>query len=181
MPIDPSGLYWVVGLPNGLSASAATVSSDNAQASLQLSNLSVIDEPAFPKAGPTYPATQDIDVRWTATGATQTLTDPAKHFAITGRPASVTARFAVSEPSRGFTFHGEATSLTYAFVGDEVNGYFYDRGTTSPGTVAPAGVNAGTGGQAAAAGPPADALAALGAAGVGLAAYGVHRLRTLGG
>lgn len=126
MPIDPSGLYWVVGLPNGLPPGTVDLAADDSSARLRLDGLRVIDEPAFPKPGPVYPATNDIDVRWRATGDRQTMTDPARYFSITGRSAEISARFRVSEPSRGFSFHGEATAVTYAFLGEEANGHFFD-------------------------------------------------------
>lgn len=87
----------------------------------------MIDEPAFPKSGPVYRATNTIHVQWRATGPEVTLTDPAKYFSITGHHATVHAEFEVSVPSRGFHFRGHATSTTYAFIGSETNGYFYDR------------------------------------------------------
>lgn len=125
MPIDPSGLYWIAGLPNGLQPGQLSLDGlDNAH--LLLRDLPVIDEPTFPQPGPVYHAYNTIDVHWHATGNQQTLTNPSMYFSITGRPASIEAEFTVSEPSQGFSFRGHATAITYSFLGSEKNGYFYD-------------------------------------------------------
>lgn len=180
MPIDPSGLYWVVGLPNGLPASSLSVAADGSAAQLSLQDLQVIDEPAFPKPGPVHQAVNSIDVQWRASGPAQTLTDPAKHFSIQGRPAEITAHFSVSQPSTGFSFRGSATSVTYAFLGEEVNGYFFDTPTADQ-VVMPIPVDApDTGGGSAAAVDNsglyvAGGAALLGAVVAGSVAVGRHR------
>lgn len=162
----------MVGLPNGLPASSLSVAADGSAAHLTLKNLPVIDEPAFPKPGPVHQAINSIDVRWRASGDMQTLSDPAKHFSIQGRPAAVTAQFAVSQASTGFSFQGTATSAAYAFLGEEVNGYFYDTPTADQ-VLMPVPVGApNTGGGSAAAQDTSGLYVAGGAALLGAAVAG---------
>lgn len=96
-------------------------------ARLDVGGLAVIDEPKFPKNGPTTPARESFEVSWRATGHERTLRDDAQHFRIRGYPATVEARFTASIPGTAFTFRGRATATTYAFFGAEVNGYYFDQ------------------------------------------------------
>ncbi|GAC1406668.1 MAG: hypothetical protein NVSMB65_21500 [Chloroflexota bacterium] len=133
-PIAPSGLYWTT----ALTGENLTIAADGHAATLEVSDLPVIDEPAFPKAGPSHPALASYRLIWRATGPLRAYADPTKHFLIHGYPATVEAQVAVAVPSLGFTFTGRATATVVAILGSEVNGYFADHGQQPPvGTALP--------------------------------------------
>jgi len=133
-PIAPSGLYWTA----ALTGENLTLAADGRSATLEVSDLPVIDEPAFPKAGPSQPGLASYRIIWRATGPLRTYADPTKHFLIHGYPAAVEAQVAVAVPSLGFTFVGRATATVVAILGSEVNGYYADHGQQPPsGTLLP--------------------------------------------
>ncbi len=127
-PIAPSGLYWTA----GLSAQNLTLGADGHSALLAVGDLPAIDEPLFPKPGPSYPALQSYRITWRATGPRQTYADPTKHFLIHGYPALVEATVTVAVPALDFAFQGRATATSVAILGAEVNGYYADRGDQPP-------------------------------------------------
>jgi hypothetical protein len=124
--IQPSGLFWIVRLPD----SAFRVSRDGRRATLEAKDVSVLD--SFQFGGPNVvPATVSFTVRWRATAARQRrgkgrAVAPTSPAAFLGdfAPARSTASFSGSE--FGFSFRSTmATSdRGYAELGPERNGTF---------------------------------------------------------
>jgi len=126
--IQPSGLFWIVELPDR----AFKVSRDGAHAVLEAKDVSVVD--SFQFGGPVQvPASVSFTVRWDASGPRQRRgsgagvppTDPTAFlgdFAF----ARSTARFSGHE--LGFSFHSDraTTDRGFAEMGPERNGIFLD-------------------------------------------------------
>jgi hypothetical protein len=125
--IQPSGLFWIVQLPDD----AFRISRNGRRATLQAEGLSVID--SFQFGGPvSVPATISLNVTWDATGdrvsrgkgSAVTPSDPAAFLARFASARS-TASFTGSE--LGFSFRsnpGVSTDRGYAELGTERNGSF---------------------------------------------------------
>jgi hypothetical protein len=125
--ILPSGLFWVVELPDD----AFRVSHDGRRATLRAEQVPVVD--SFQFGGPlSVPATVSMNVTWEATGDRQPrgkgsavpATDPAA-FVASFATARSTASFSGSE--LGFSFRsdpGASTDRTFAEMGAERNGVF---------------------------------------------------------
>ena len=120
--IQPSGLFWIVQVPDN----ALDIEGDTAELNVQ--HASVLDD--FQFFGPVFvPATVSIHMKWTATGdvhehepGSSGPTDPA-HFDGDFRPAVATGTFSGSE--LGFAFTARASSeSTFAEMGHERNGVF---------------------------------------------------------
>lgn len=105
---------------------------DGRSARLEVQDLPAVDEPLFPKSGPSYTALQSYRIVWRATGPVQTYADPTKHFLIRGYPTVLQAEVAVAVPDLNFIFQGRATATVVAIIGAEVNGYYADRGDQPP-------------------------------------------------
>jgi hypothetical protein len=125
--IQPSGLFWIVELPDD----AFRVSRDGRRAVLAAAHVSVVD--SFQFGGPiAVPATVSFRVRWEATGPRQRRgggpdvppTDPA---AFLGRFATARSTASFSGSELGFSFRsdpGASTDRGFAEMGTERNGIF---------------------------------------------------------
>ena len=125
--ILPSGLFWVVELPED----AFRVSHDGRRATLDADDVCVIDSfQIFAPGG--VPATVSFTVRWEATGPrelrgkglTVPPTDPA---AFLGRFATARATASISGAEIGFSFRsnpGVNSDRGFAELGPERNGVF---------------------------------------------------------
>ncbi len=125
--IRPSGLYWTT----TLAASNLNISQDGRTATLEVNNLTMIDEPKFPKAGPASSATMSFKIVWTATGSPVAFSNADKHFSVLAAPAQARASFKVAVPSDNFTWTSdplETSTSTDGLLGMEVNGSFYEQG-----------------------------------------------------
>jgi hypothetical protein len=127
--IQPSGLFWVVQLPD----QAFHVSHDGRQASLEADHVCVID--SFQFGGPnSVPATVNFKIKWDAIGPRElhgrgkavAPTDPA---AFLGRFAKARSTASFSGSELGFSFRsnpGVNTDRTFAELGPEQNGIFLE-------------------------------------------------------
>jgi hypothetical protein len=126
-PIAPSGLYWVVEIPEG----GLDVSADGKSASLRLSRVQAIDQPRWPAPdAEAYPAWMDIVMRWVATDEPVEIDDPAKQFRFRGWKARCQMEARVEVPSTGFTWKSdpiETSRADFAVIGEEENGRYYVR------------------------------------------------------
>lgn len=124
-PVAPSGLYWVVPVPEG----GLTFGDDGKTAILQLKNLEITDQPTWPafKAQAT-PARMDIKIVWKATNEKVSYSDPQKQFKVDGFKATAQLEATVAVPSIGFSWKSdplETSKTNFAIIGDEVNGRYY--------------------------------------------------------
>jgi hypothetical protein len=124
--IAPSGLYWVLPVPD----SALTVSADGSVITLAMEKVPVIDQPRWPAMDATAtPATMSFRMVWTATDEAARYDDPSKHFLFTGKRATCQMEAEVNVPSMGFSWKSDPLSTSrcdFAIMGDEVNGRYYD-------------------------------------------------------
>jgi len=125
--IQPSGLFWVVELPEN----AFHVSNNGRRARVEASNLAVLDSFQF-GALTAVPATVNYTLEWEATGPfvprgqgkAVVPTDPA---AFLGKFATATARGSFSGRELGFSFKSNpvvSTAHSFAEMGRERNGSF---------------------------------------------------------
>ena len=124
-PVGPSGLYWVVPVPEG----GLTFSDDGKTAILHLKNLEIIDQPTWPafKAEAT-PARMDIKIVWKATNERISYGDPQKQFRVDGFKATAQLEAAVEVPLLGFSWKSdplETSKANFAIIGDETNGRYF--------------------------------------------------------
>jgi len=125
-PIAPSGLYWVVPIPDH----ALTLSANGTSATLEMRDVAVVDQPRWPALDAVAtPASMTFKMVWTSTGEHVTYDDPSKHFRFIGARATCQMEAQVDVPSIGFSWKSDplATSKSdFAIIGDEVNGRYYD-------------------------------------------------------
>jgi hypothetical protein len=124
--IQPSGLFWIVQLPD----SAIQVSRDGSRAKMDARNVSVLD--SFQFGGPnSVPATLSFTIQWKATAAPHRRgqgrrvppTDPAA-FLGDFATARSTASFSGSELGFSFRSTTATSDRGYAEMGFERNGTF---------------------------------------------------------
>lgn len=125
-PIAPSGLFWVVPVPQG----ALTFSSDGSSFTLEMRNVPVIDQPRFPALDSIgTPARMSFRLVGKSTGEPVKYEDASKHFRFTGTRASCQLEAQVEVPSIGFSWKSDPLSTSksdFAIIGEEVNGRYYD-------------------------------------------------------
>jgi hypothetical protein len=124
-PVAPSGLYWVVTVPEG----GITFSSDGRSAELNMKGIDIIDQPRWPqfKADAT-PGKMDIRIAWKATDETILYNDPQKMFRVEGFKATAQLEAAIDVPSIGFSWKSDPIGTSkahFAIIGNEVNGKYY--------------------------------------------------------
>lgn len=121
-----SALYGVFAIPE----QTLQISPDGRSSTLHLT-LGAVDEPTFPKPGPTNAARMTFRAIWTATGPERTFGDAAKHFAVRASPATARAEFTVEIPAANFAWTSDpltTSTSSFAWLGQEVNGQFFDLG-----------------------------------------------------
>lgn len=126
-PIAPNGLYWTAPVPE----SGVTISSDRRTATVAVSNYPVIDQPTFPKPGPTYQASLDFKIRWTAIGRLIGYSQPGNRYRLAFYHAKCQIAYTARVPSRGLIITSdplETSDSVFAMIGDERNGQFYEAG-----------------------------------------------------
>jgi hypothetical protein len=126
-PIAPSGLYWVVAVPNG----GLAISQDGNTFTLEMQDVPVVDQPRWPALDSiATPARMSFKMVWKSTGEPVKYDDPARHFRFTGTRASCQMEAQVEVPSLGFSWKSDPLNTSkcdFAILGDEVNGRYYDR------------------------------------------------------
>ena len=125
-PIAPSGLYWVVPVPErGL-----TISPDGNTFTLEMQDVPVVDQPRWPALDSiATPARMTFKMVWKSTGEPVRYEDPSKHFRFIGTRASCQLEAQVEVPSVGFSWKSDPLNTSksdFAVVGEEVNGRYYD-------------------------------------------------------
>lgn len=123
-PIASNGLYWTAPIP----ASGLYVSPDGSFASVEVNNYPVIDQPTFPKPGPTYQARVSLRATWHAIGSMLAFTNPMGKYQMQFRNANAQIEFTVTVPSLGFTFTSSPIGISeslFAMMGHEQNGMFF--------------------------------------------------------
>lgn len=125
-PISPEGLYWVTPVPS----TGLTVSVDNKTATLQMTNVPIIDQPRWPAMdADTTPAFMDFKLVFKATDEPVKYEDPTRQYRFDGFKASAQLEAAIQAPSIDFTFKTdplETSKCDFAVMGDEVNGKYYE-------------------------------------------------------
>jgi len=125
-PISPEGLYWVTPVPSA----GLTFSSDGKIATLQMTNVSIIDQPRWPAMdAETTPAFLDFKLVFTASQEPVKYEDVARQYRFEGFNASAQLEAAIRVPSIDFAFKTdplEASKCDFAVMGSEVNGKYYE-------------------------------------------------------
>jgi len=124
-PIAPSGLYWVVAIPEG----GLIISPDGHTATLEMKDVAVVDQPKWPALDAVgMPATMSFRMIWKATGEKVIYDDPQKQFRVEGYRATAQLEAQVEVPLIGFSWKSDPlseSSANFAIIGDEVNGRYY--------------------------------------------------------
>jgi hypothetical protein len=125
-PISPEGLYWVTPVPSG----NLTFSADGTTATLQMTNVPIIDQPRWPAMdAETNPAFMDFRLILKATKEPVRYEDPAKQSRFEGFKAAAQLEAAIRVPSADFSFKTdplETSRSDFAVMGEEVNGKYYE-------------------------------------------------------
>jgi hypothetical protein len=125
-PISPEGLYWVTPVPpTGLMFSA-----DGNTATLQMSNVAIIDQPRWPAMdAETTPAFLSFKLVFKSTGVPVKYQDAARQYRFEGFKATAQLEATIRVPSIDFTFKTdplETSKSDFAVMGTEVNGKYYE-------------------------------------------------------
>jgi hypothetical protein len=119
-------LYWVAPVPSA----GLTFSADNKTATLQMSNVAIIDQPRWPAMdAETTPAFMDFKLVLTASGEPVKYEDPTRQYRFEGFKAVAQLEATFRVPSIDFTFKTdplESSKSDFAVMGTEVNGKYYD-------------------------------------------------------
>jgi hypothetical protein len=125
-PISPEGMYWVAPVP----ASGLTFSADEKTATLQMSNVPIIDQPRWPAMdAETTPAFMDFKLVIKATDQPVKYEDPSRQYRFEGFLASAQLEATMRVPSTDFIFKTdplETSKSDFAVMGTEVNGKYYE-------------------------------------------------------
>ena len=125
-PISPEGLYWVTPVP----ASGLAFSPDGKTATLQMTNVAIIDQPRWPAIdAETTPAFMDFKLVFKATGEPVKYEDPMRQYRFQGFQAMAQLEASMRVPAIDFTFKTdplETSKCDFAVMGEEVNGKYYE-------------------------------------------------------
>jgi hypothetical protein len=125
-PISPEGLYWVTPVP----ASGLTFSADGKTATLQMTNVPIIDQPRWPALdAETTPAFMDFKLVLNAAGEPVKYEDASRQYRFEGFKANARLEATFRVPSIDFTFKTDPLNTSkadFAVMGTEVNGKYYD-------------------------------------------------------
>ena len=112
-------------LKNGL-----TISPDGNTFTLEMQNLSVVDQPRWPALDSiATPARMTFKMVWKSTGEPVKYDDPSKHFRFIGTRATCQLEVQVAVPSIGFSWKSDPLNTSrsdFAVIGEEANGRYYD-------------------------------------------------------
>ena len=113
-----------------VSEGALTFSGDGSSFTLEMRNVTVIDQPRFPALDSIgTPARMSFRLVGKSTGEPVKYEDASKHFRFTGTRASCQLEAQVEVPSIGFSWKSDPLSTSksdFAIMGEEVNGRYYD-------------------------------------------------------
>jgi hypothetical protein len=119
-------LYWVTPVPQ----SGLTFSSDDKVATLEMTNVPIIDQPRWPAMdAQTTPAFMDFKLVIKANDKPLRYEDPVRHYRFKGFEASAQLEAAFRVPSIHFTFKTdplETSKSDFAVIGTHVNGRYYE-------------------------------------------------------
>jgi len=119
-------LYWVTPVP----ATGLTFSPDGRVATLQMTNVPIIDQPRWPAMdAESTPAFMDFRLVFKSGDEPVKYEDPMRQYRFEGFKASAQLEATFRVPSTGFTFKTdplEASTSDFAVMGSEVNGKYYE-------------------------------------------------------
>ena len=125
-PISAEGLYWVTPVP----AVGLTFSSDGKIATLQMTNVPIIDQPRWPAMdAETTPAFLDFKLVFASAGEPVKYEDPMRQYRFEGFKAIAQLEASVRVPSLDFAFKTAPLDMSkcdFAVMGEEVNGRYYE-------------------------------------------------------
>ncbi len=105
------------------------MSPDGRSATLEMNNVSVVDQPRWPALDAVgMPAVMSFRMIWKATDEKIMYDDPQKQFRVEGFRATAQLEARVEVPSIGFSWKSDPLSesrANFAIIGDEVNGRYY--------------------------------------------------------
>jgi hypothetical protein len=121
-------LYWVTPVPS----SAITFSEDGKTATMQMTNVPIVDQPRWPAMdSETTPAFMDFKLVFKATDEAVKYEDASRQYRFEGFKATAQLEAAIRVPSIHFTFKTDpldASKCDFAVMGTEVNGKYYEAG-----------------------------------------------------
>jgi hypothetical protein len=124
-PIAPSGLYWVVPVPDA----GVTFSADRKAITLEMSDVPIVDQPRWPALDSiAVPGRMTFKMVWKSTGEPVRYENAAEQFRFTGTRAECHLEAAVNVPSIGFSWKSDpldTSAAGFAVIGEEVNGRYY--------------------------------------------------------
>jgi hypothetical protein len=107
-----------------------TFTADNKTATLQMTNVPIIDQPRWPAMdAETTPAFLDFKLVFKSTGQQVKYEDPSRQYRFEGFKAEAQLEAAVRVPSIDFAFKTdplENSKCDFAVMGTEVNGKYYE-------------------------------------------------------
>lgn len=107
-----------------------TLSADGKTATLQMTNLPIIDQPRWPAMdAETTPAFLDFKLVFRSAEEPVKYEDPTRQYRFEGFKAAAQLEALVRVPSVDFTFRTdplETSKCDFAVMGDEVNGRYYE-------------------------------------------------------
>ena len=125
-PISAEGLYWVTAVPIG----GLTFSADGKSATLQMTDVSIIDQPRWPAMdAETTPASLDFKLVFTSTNESVKYEDPMRQYRFEGFKAIAKLEASVRVPSIDFAFKTDPLDMSkcdFAVMGEEANGKYYE-------------------------------------------------------
>ena len=123
-PIAPSGLYWVVPVPNG----GLEVAPGGKSVTLAMRDVAVVDQPRWPALDASAtPAKMSFKMVWKSTGEQVLYQDAARQFRFEGTRAVCQMEAQVEVPSIGFSWKSDplaTSSAAFAIIGNEMNGRY---------------------------------------------------------
>lgn len=112
-----------------MSSTGLTFSADGKTATLQMTNVSIIDQPRWPAMdAETTPAAIDLKLVFKATDEPVKYEDAARQYRFEGFKAAAQLEATIRVPSIDFTFKTdplESSKADFAVMGAEVNGKYY--------------------------------------------------------
>jgi hypothetical protein len=107
-----------------------TFTADNKTATLQMTNVPIIDQPRWPAMdAETTPAFLDFKLVFKSTGEPVKYEDPSRQYRFEGFKAEAQLEAAVRVPSIDFAFKADSlenSKCDFAVLGFEVNGKYYE-------------------------------------------------------
>src|SRR5215470_12818592 len=107
-----------------------TFSSDGKIATLQMTNVPIIDQPRWPALdAETTPAVMDFRLVFTSTDEPVKYEDPTRQYRFEGFKAGAQLEATIRVPAIDFTFKTdplETSRCDFAVMGTEVNGKYYE-------------------------------------------------------